>query len=46
MLDIMYDIPSMTNVKECIINEDVIAKGEPPLFVYESEQKSSMVNAV
>jgi len=46
MLDIMYDIPSITNVKECVINEDVITKGEPPLFVYENEQESSMVNAV
>lgn len=30
MLDIMYDIPSRPNVKECIIDEDVINKGEPP----------------
>jgi ATP-dependent Clp protease ATP-binding subunit ClpX len=45
MLDIMYDVPSMINVKECIINEDVITKGEAPLFVYENEKESSMVNA-
>ena len=45
MLDIMYDIPSMADVKECVINEDVITKGDTPLFVYESEKESSMVNA-
>lgn len=38
MLDVMYEIPSKSDVKECIINEDVITKGEKPLFVYE-EQK-------
>ena len=45
MLDIMYDIPSMANVKECIINEDVITKGDAPLFVYENEPESSVANA-
>ncbi|MCB0361191.1 MAG: ATP-dependent Clp protease ATP-binding subunit ClpX [Bdellovibrionales bacterium] len=33
MLDIMYEIPSKTNVKECIINEDVITKKEKPQLV-------------
>ncbi|MCF8146582.1 MAG: ATP-dependent Clp protease ATP-binding subunit ClpX [Deltaproteobacteria bacterium] len=39
MLDIMYDIPSMPDITECIINEDVITKGEPPLLIYEKQAK-------
>ena len=37
MLDIMYEIPSKRNVKECIISEEVILKGEKPILVYEKE---------
>jgi ATP-dependent Clp protease ATP-binding subunit ClpX len=37
MLDIMYDIPSMPDITECIINEDVITKGESPLLIYEKQ---------
>ena len=32
MLDIMYDIPSRTDVKRCIITKDVIDKIAPPRF--------------
>ncbi|HOO36775.1 MAG TPA: ATP-dependent Clp protease ATP-binding subunit ClpX [Deltaproteobacteria bacterium] len=35
MLDIMYEIPDMEGVKECIISQDVILKGKPPMIVYE-----------
>jgi ATP-dependent Clp protease ATP-binding subunit ClpX len=38
MLDIMYDIPSMPGIKECVIGEEVIAKGEEPLLIYEKDQ--------
>ena len=41
MLDIMYDIPSQENVKECVISEDVILKREKPLILYESKTKSA-----
>ena len=41
MLDIMYDIPSQENVKECIISEDVILKREKPLILYENKTKSA-----
>ena len=34
MLDIMYDLPSYSNVEECLINEEVILKKERPLLVY------------
>ena len=38
MLDIMYEIPSQDNVRECLINDEVIAKGEGPILVYEKEE--------
>jgi ATP-dependent Clp protease ATP-binding subunit ClpX len=41
MLEIMYDIPSQENVKECIISEDVISKRKKPLIFYESKTKSA-----
>jgi len=34
MLDIMYDLPSLRGVKECIINEEVILNKELPILVY------------
>lgn len=37
MLDIMYDIPSMTGVRECVIGEEVITGGESPLLLYENQ---------
>jgi ATP-dependent Clp protease ATP-binding subunit ClpX len=38
MLDIMYEIPSKGNVSECLINDEVIAKGEGAILVYEKEE--------
>ena len=35
MLDIMYEIPSQSNIKECLITEEVITKREKPLLIYE-----------
>ena len=35
MLDIMYEIPSQSMVKEVIINEEVILRKEKPIVVYE-----------
>ncbi len=37
MLDIMYDIPAKRGVKEIVVSEETIRKGEPPLIVYEKE---------
>ena len=37
MLDIMYDIPSRTGIKEVVVSEDVIMKHEAPLIVYTKE---------
>jgi len=41
MLDIMYEIPSKGNVRECLINDEVIAKGEGPILVYEKEAEAA-----
>ena len=35
MLDTMYELPGMAGVKEIIINENVVARKENPLLVYE-----------
>jgi len=35
MLDIMYDLPSQSSIRECIISRDVILKKEKPILVYE-----------
>ncbi len=35
MLDIMFDLPSQTGMRECIISEEVILHGDDPIFVYE-----------
>jgi len=37
MLDIMYDIPNMPGIRECIIGEEVITRGESPLLLYENQ---------
>lgn len=36
MLDIMYDLPSQPNVRECIINEEVVLRRADPILLYES----------
>jgi ATP-dependent Clp protease ATP-binding subunit ClpX len=35
MLDIMYDIPSQENIRQCLITGDVIEGKEPPILLYE-----------
>ncbi len=39
MLDIMYDIPTTSGIRECVINEKVIEKGEKPLMLYENQME-------
>lgn len=41
MLDIMYEIPSADNVKECVIGEDVVLRGEDPILLYEQTKKQA-----
>ena len=42
MLDIMYEIPTLSNVKECVVNEDVIVSHERPIMIYEEESRDCM----
>jgi len=39
MLDIMYDLPSTPNIREVVVGEEVIGKGESPLLLYENKDK-------
>jgi ATP-dependent Clp protease ATP-binding subunit ClpX len=39
MLDVMYEIPSQPDVKECIVTEEVISKKESPIRLYTKEKK-------
>ena len=41
MLDIMYELPSTENVRECIVGEEVVLKNEPPILLYEQAQKQA-----
>ncbi|MCJ7641821.1 MAG: ATP-dependent Clp protease ATP-binding subunit ClpX [Desulfobacterales bacterium] len=34
MLDVMYEIPSQSNVSECIISEEVVLRRESPILLY------------
>ena len=38
MLDIMYDVPSQSDIREVVVSEEVILSGEMPLIVYEKEE--------
>jgi ATP-dependent Clp protease ATP-binding subunit ClpX len=37
MLDVMYELPSISNVKECVVSEEVILNQEKPILIYEEE---------
>jgi len=41
MLEIMYDLPSIANVKECVIGEDVVLNKEDPILLYEQTKKQA-----
>lgn len=41
MLDIMYDIPSNEDVKECVIGEEVVLNKEAPILLYEPSKKQA-----
>ena len=42
MLDIMYDLPSRTDVKRCIITKDVIDRVAPPRFELASAETAAL----
>jgi ATP-dependent Clp protease ATP-binding subunit ClpX len=37
MLDVMYEIPSLTGVRECVVNRDVVVNRERPQLVREKK---------
>jgi len=39
MLDIMYDLPSRPDLRECVIGDEVILNEERPLLLYENEDQ-------
>jgi len=41
LLDIMYELPSAVDVKECVISEDVVLHKEAPILLYEQTQKQA-----
>lgn len=41
MLDIMYELPSKQDVKECVISEQVIISGDYPVVLYDNVKKSA-----
>jgi len=40
MLDIMYEVPYLEGITECVITEDVITKHAPPLLTFEKKQSA------
>jgi ATP-dependent Clp protease ATP-binding subunit ClpX len=41
MLDIMYEVPSRDDVREVIVNEDVIMKKEKPILLMEKSAETA-----
>lgn len=39
MLDVMYEIPSVRGVKECVVDEDVILRGHKPMLIFEGQNR-------
>ena len=41
MLDIMYELPSMPDVKECVISEEVVLNKEKPILLFEKKSETA-----
>lgn len=41
MLDVMYEIPSKKDIIECVINEEVVTKGDMPELIYAKKAESA-----
>jgi ATP-dependent Clp protease ATP-binding subunit ClpX len=39
MLDVMYDLPSLSGVKKCVINKEVVEKKEQPALIFAERPK-------
>jgi ATP-dependent Clp protease ATP-binding subunit ClpX len=34
MMDVMYELPSLGDVKECVVTEEVVLKKERPILIF------------
>jgi len=41
MLDIMYELPSRPDVKECVISEEVVMNKEKPILLFENKSETA-----
>jgi ATP-dependent Clp protease ATP-binding subunit ClpX len=41
MLDIMYELPSSRDVKECVISEEVVLNNEKPILLFEKKSETA-----
>jgi ATP-dependent Clp protease ATP-binding subunit ClpX len=41
MLDLMYELPSQSNIKEVIISEETILNKEKPIVLYERQAETA-----
>ena len=41
LLDIMYELPSRNDVRECIVNEEVVKKDEKPILLLEKKSETA-----
>jgi ATP-dependent Clp protease ATP-binding subunit ClpX len=41
MLDVMYEIPSQKDIRECIIKEETVTRNEKPILIYEQQVESA-----
>lgn len=41
MLDIMYELPSSPDVKECVISEEVVMNKEKPILLFENKSETA-----
>ena len=37
MLDVMYELPGKSNVRECVITDEVVGRKKDPILVYQNE---------
>jgi ATP-dependent Clp protease ATP-binding subunit ClpX len=40
MLDVMYEIPSLTGVSECVVTRDVVINRERPQLIRDTKKAS------
>ncbi|MDZ7641029.1 MAG: ATP-dependent Clp protease ATP-binding subunit ClpX [Desulfurivibrio sp.] len=41
MLEVMYDLPSRDDVRECVISEQVVTNQDYPVILYDNEEKKT-----